>query len=146
MGVTRQLVDRLRYHPLVRRLWWSNYVTRLRDRRYPAVEKGERFVTTKPLRVTALTQWRAPITGGHDVELPEGMIVVADHGCLPGAPGFAAVPEDYAEWELRLIPAADLALRDEPRGYSGYHLVFDRKEIGRGLRRLRRLAENRLAP
>jgi hypothetical protein len=49
-------------------------------------------------------------------------------------PGLPALPEDHDEWESRLVPKSDLALRHDTRGYAGFHLSFDIADIADGLR------------
>jgi hypothetical protein len=51
-------------------------------------------------------------------------------------PGLPAEPEDFEHWEGKLVPAADLALSEEPRGYDGFTLMFDIADIGGLLQRL----------
>lgn len=83
-------------------------------------ERGDRFETTSDVSVTAMTHWRAPMSDGFQARLPPGVVVVAlkdaeeDWRAYPGLP---AVPENYEAWERRLVSGADLALRDDPRGY-----------------------------
>jgi hypothetical protein len=107
-------------------------------------ERGDRFETTQDVKVTALTHWRAPATFGFDASLPSGLVVVALKGAgedWQSYPGLPAVPEDYEVWEQRLVPRSDLALRNEPRGYDGFHLSFVVEDIGTTLRRLPGKAE-----
>jgi hypothetical protein len=102
-------------------------------------KRGDRFETTRDVEVTALTHWPAPTTDGFDARLPAGVVVVAlkdaedEWQKLPGLP---VAPEDYDEWERRLPSGSDRALREEPRGYDGFHLSFSVEDIGETLRRL----------
>ena len=103
--------------------------------------RGDRFETTVELVVPALVHWSAPVTSGFDARLPRGVAVVAVEDAQEDwrrYPGLPAVPEDYYEWERRLVPAADLALRGEYHGYDGFHLSFSVEDIGTRLRKLTR--------
>jgi hypothetical protein len=79
------------------------------------------------------------MTTGFEAELPSGVVVVAlnhPHDDWKTYPGMPALPEDYDEWELRLVPSQDLGLKGEPRGYNGFHLSFEVADIGNTLRPL----------
>jgi hypothetical protein len=83
------------------------------------------------------------MTTGFDAELPKGLVVIAlqdAHDDWETYPGLPAIPEDYGRWERILVPEADLALKDEYRGYDGFHLSFTVQDIGSRLTPLPRKA------
>ena len=100
------------------------------------VSPVERFEVAMPMAVGAMVHWRAPLTTGFEAHLPPGMIVVAGDWVAADSDCFPARPEEYSAWERLLVPAADLALRDEYRGYDGFTLVLPKAAIGKSLRRL----------
>ena len=51
-------------------------------------------------------------------------------------PGLPLEPEEYELWEERLVPPADLALKDEPRGYDDFTLALDVSDLDSRLRKL----------
>jgi hypothetical protein len=100
---------------------------------------GDRFEVTTACEVTALTHWRAPFTDGFNAKLPEGLVVLAlkdAHDDWEQYPGLPAEPQDFEQWEKKLVPEADLATRDRPNGYDGFTLMFKVADIGDLLRRL----------
>ena len=70
-------------------------------------------------------------TGGATAVLPTGTTVVVV-AYAPGAEGFAARPEAYAEMETQVVPAHER----EPSTYSGYNLVIRLDRLGKDFRRL----------
>jgi hypothetical protein len=107
-------------------------------------ERGDRFEIAVDVSVPALTHWRAPMTDGFDAHLPTGTVVVALKDAADDweeYPGLPVVPEAYSAWERRLVSPADLALRNDPGGYDGFHLSFSVEDIGTSLRPLPGRAE-----
>jgi hypothetical protein len=90
------------------------------------VRKGERFVAAEDFSTGGLTQWNAPFTGGNDMIVPKGTVLVALHDQNEGAPGFACLPERYEEMEKLLVPEEDRTADK----YAGYYLVLESADIG----------------
>ncbi len=96
------------------------------DRLDDPVRKGERFVVASGAKTQVLTHWGAPFTGGNELTLPAGAVVVAQDDQNPNAPGFSCVPEEYDRVGALLVPEEDL--RSEK--YGGYSLSFVLDDIG----------------
>lgn len=99
-------------------IWWQRSVTDKLGK--------ERFITAKDIEIHGLTTWAAPFTGGFKCVIPKGTTIIAYDQQVPGAEGFAAIPENYEELESLLVPESD---RSHYK-YTGYYFVFPRKDIG----------------
>jgi hypothetical protein len=90
------------------------------------ISRGQRYRTTTPLRVLALTCWAAPYTGGYERTLAQGeeFDVSADPPGLATAVMCDAV--DYRRLHREFIP-----WRDRLRfwSYRGFYLSIDRRDI-----------------
>ena len=96
-----------------------------------SVALGERFVVREDHLVNnttswALTSWAAHFTGDFECTLPAGLILVCESGQFEGARGFACKPEEYEEYEERLVPKR---YRTAPK-FGGYWFVLLEDEIG----------------
>jgi hypothetical protein len=96
------------------------------------IRKGDRFILTRDLATTGLSEWHAPATGSFETVLPAETVVVVNNGRRPGFPGFGCRPERYEELEASLVPEEE---RSEEK-YRGYYFVFNLADIGDSLRRL----------
>jgi hypothetical protein len=82
------------------------------------LQKDQRFRITLPVPAIAATHWSAPFTGGYEVRIPEGTVLIVIHDQVPGADGVACLPENYDELHEEFIPAEDR----EATNYGGYSL------------------------
>ena len=84
-----------------------------------SIKKGDRFRVIKPFKTHLLTMWKAPITGGYERVLPEGLEFVIDNDPFPNSKGVAALPDPYDDWEKKLVSQTDL----NTEKYNGYYFV-----------------------
>ena len=94
-----------------------------RNKKDTLIKKGDKFRVVKDIATQALTTWGA-WTGAYDCTIPQGTIIIADHDQAPGAKAFSAIPENYKEIEIMVIP-------EEKRNhqYGDYHLIFLQSDI-----------------
>ena len=85
------------------------------------VREGERYRTKKPLKVIALTSWRAPFTGGSEGVLPQGEEFVVLNDPIEGATAVCCEPVRYEAMHSIFVHEQE---RRDPR-YRGYHLSID---------------------
>ncbi len=96
------------------------------------ISQGELFVVRSPLRVTVLTHWRAPYTGGLDCVIPAGTQLVAQASAPAGAKEARFVPRSQAAFARALIPAQ---VREHPR-FDALSLVLRASQIETRLSRV----------
>ena len=87
--------------------------------------KGQRYRARQAFRVTCMTAWAAPCTGGTEGLLPAGEVFSIANDPPPGATGVYADPEKYAELELLLVRQED---RNHPK-YRGFYLSISLTDI-----------------
>ena len=83
------------------------------------IRKGQRYRAKEDIGVLAVTQWRAPYTGGARILLPQGEIVVIVDDPQQSATGVGCRPEKYDDI-LPLLPEHE---RGGPQ-FAGYILVI----------------------
>ncbi len=101
--------------------WAREYERRLlpKDIRFP--KQGDIYEAIEDMKVSYLTAWAAPFTGGGEGELKKGEKIIVKH--LPGEEqpiGVYAEAVDYKVLEERMVPIAD---RKEPK-YGGFYFSF----------------------
>jgi hypothetical protein len=97
------------------------------------VRKGERYRSTVPLKVIAMTSWNAPYTGGEEAVLPAGEEFAIANDPPEGATAVYCDPIRYDELHAHFVPAKD---RRNKR-YSGYYLCIDLSLIAEHCERLK---------
>ncbi|MGH7174616.1 MAG: hypothetical protein ACRELG_30480 [Gemmataceae bacterium] len=85
------------------------------------LRKGERYRTTIPLKVIAMTSWAAPFTGGEEGVLPTGEEFILSDDPVEGATAVYCDPVRYDALHAHFISAKD---RRNKR-YLGYYLCID---------------------
>ena len=85
------------------------------------VRKGERYRSTAPLEVIAMTAWAAPCIGGEVGVLPAGEEFVVSNDPAEGATAVYCDPVRYDQLHAHFVSAKD---RRNKR-YSGYYLCID---------------------
>ena len=93
------------------------------------VHEGQRYRVLRDLEVGALTHWRAPFTGGHEVVLPAGEIIMILNNPPATATAVYCKPERYDDLHEQFIPEEDRTAEK----YSGYSLVIDLGVIRRDM-------------
>lgn len=73
----------------------------------PRPQKGQRYRSSKELKVTGVVTFSMPYTGSFQGMLPRGEILVVEQDPPPQATGVYLQPENYAALETRLIPQED---------------------------------------
>jgi hypothetical protein len=73
------------------------------------------------VRVTCLTSWASPFTGGYERILPRGEIIRVANDPPRGATAVYAHPEGYRRLHRQMVPLAD---RAQFWVYRGYHLCI----------------------
>ena len=81
---------------------------------------GQRFRTIADIETICLTEYRAPFTGGCEVNLPVGFEFEIMHDPPPESTGVNCRALNYEYWEEILVPPHERA--DEK--YAGYHVVL----------------------
>ena len=79
-----------------------------------SVSKGQRYRAKADVKITCMTAWAAPYTGGDD-----RVVVIADDPA-PQATAVYADPENYDALHAAMVAAAD---RDHMH-YRGYYLCI----------------------
>jgi|GEM_PF-2393608 len=96
------------------------------------ISEGELFVVRSPLRVTVLTHWRAPYTGGLTCVVPAGTQLVALGSTPVGSKEARFAPRSQTAFARALIPAS---VRENPR-FDSASLVLRAGEIETQLSRV----------
>ena len=89
------------------------------------VLKGRKFRTRQALKVTCMTAWAAPYTGGSEVLLPRGEVFIVTDDPLPTSTAIYADPLNYEDLETMLVRPED---RAHPK-YRGFYLCINLKDI-----------------
>ena len=95
-------------------------------------KKGARFLLTSPIPAIALTHWHAPFTGGHEVSIPAGTIIVVNIDQVEGAAGVSCSPENYEELHAALVPEEDRRA-EKYGGFSLSVLLADLRAHGQAV-------------
>jgi len=95
----------------------------------PNVHKGDKLRFVRDIEIIALVSWLAPTTSGHEIIVPAGTSATVACDSIPIALGLSCVPSNYDEFGEQFIPEH----RNRVEGYSGYHLVVMKSEIGKGV-------------
>ena len=84
------------------------------------IRAGQRYRADSDLEIIALTHWRAPFTGGHEVIFPKGEIFKVSYDPQENATAASCDAERYDALHERFIPPEDR----QADKYDGYSLVI----------------------
>jgi hypothetical protein len=82
------------------------------------VAVGQRYRAKVDVRVTCMTSWAAPFTGGYERQLPRGETVTIAQDPPETATAVWADPENYRKLHSQMVPWRDRAQFWVYRGYS----------------------------
>lgn len=86
------------------------------------IKKGQKYRALEELRVTCMTAWAAPFTGGYRRILSKGEAFTVSHDPVAGATAVYCDPENYDVLHHRFVPRRD---RWQFWLYRGYYLCID---------------------
>ena len=106
--------------------WSHEYERNLISDSYRFPKKGDLYESNQDQEINYLTSWSAPFTGGGKATLFKGEKIWIDSEPIEQEPiGVYALPVDYEELELRIVPSSD---RNAGK-YNGYYLSIDTKVL-----------------
>ncbi len=90
------------------------------------VKTGQKYIANEDIKITCMTSWRAPFTGGYDRILPAGEEFIIANDPPKGATAVYANPINYRKFHKQFVPWTD---RIRILLYAGYYLCIEIKKI-----------------
>jgi len=106
--------------------WAREYERSLIPISYRFPRKGDLYQSKQDQKIEFLTAWSAPYTGSGKAILHKGEKIWIDSDPIEKEPiGAYALPVDYEELELRMVPSSE---RNAGK-YNGFYLSIDTKVL-----------------
>lgn len=90
------------------------------------IKTGQRYITNEDIKITCMTSWKTPYTGGYDRILQTGEEFIIANDPPKGATAVYANPINYKKLHKKFVPWTD---RMRIFLYAGYYLCIELKKI-----------------
>jgi hypothetical protein len=105
--------------------WARNYDRSLLPKGVRFPRPGDVYQAINDVEIEYLTHWHAPCTGSGSAVLKEGERIVVADAYGPEPLRIYALPEDYKQLELRMVPQDERMRRD----YGSFSLTISTRDL-----------------